>query len=111
MNVLYNKVTTNIEFNIVATLKQVVYLPVNFWKTFAIAPSIFAVDDIYNLNSNEAHYYELTSEQKLALKKTFSEFSAFSKKGSGCTNSLDHRIDTGDAAPIKSRHFTLSPPR
>ena len=99
--VLYKNVIRNVEFYIVPTLKQVVYLGINFWKTFAIAPDIFAVDEIYIPNSNEEHYHELTSEQKLDLQITISEFPAFSKKGLGCTNILEHRIDNGDTDTIK----------
>ncbi|GBP03962.1 Retrovirus-related Pol polyprotein from transposon 297 [Eumeta japonica] len=31
--------------------------------------------------------------------------------GLGCTDLLQHHIDTGDATPIKCKHFPMSPPR
>lgn len=40
-----------------------------------------------------------------------SEFPSFEKLGLGCTNLLEHHIDTGDSVPIKCKHYPLSPPR
>ena len=38
-------------------------------------------------------------------------FPSFEKLGLGCTNLLEHLIDTADYVPIKSKHYPLSPPR
>lgn len=54
---------------------------------------------------------DLTPEQKLHLDKVVLEFPSYEKLGLGCTDLLEHDIDTGDAVPIKCRHYPLSPPR
>lgn len=114
--VLFKNVTINIEFYLVPSLKQEAYLGINFWRAFALAPEIVPSVSAINAElSNDAKidkkFHKLSPEQKLVLEKTMLDFPSYEKLGLGCTDWLEHHIDTGNADPIKSRHYPLSPPR
>ncbi|GBP06340.1 Transposon Tf2-6 polyprotein [Eumeta japonica] len=68
------------------------------------------IQDRHQQNKGE-NFHKLSPEQSLILEKTIFEFPAFEKIGLGCTSLLEHDIDTGDAVPIKSKHYPMSPPR
>ncbi|XP_046803807.1 uncharacterized protein LOC124419231 [Lucilia cuprina] len=111
----FKGVTKNVTFYIVPSLSQQAYFGVNFWREFALAPDIIStnlgqISDI-SLDSSLENFHDLTPEQKLILEKTILEFPSYEKLGLGTTDVLQHHIDTGDAAPIKCKHYPLSPPR
>lgn len=51
----------------------------------------------------------LSSDQQFRLQQIVDIFPSFAKEELGRTNVLCHVIDTGDAKPIKQRHFAVSP--
>lgn len=109
----FKDVTRNIDFYIVPSLSQEAYFGINFWREFALAPDILNVSEIEscNLTEGKLDLHVLNPDQKLTLEKTIMLFPSFEKLGLGCTNLLEHHIDTADFVPIKSKHYPLSPPR
>lgn len=112
--ITFKNVTQDINFYMVPSLAQDVYLGVDFWSLFALAPNIIpqiaSIDDV-NVQKDGALFHELTPIQKLQLDNVILQFPSYEKSGLGCTNLLEHHIDTGDATPIKAKHYPLSPPR
>lgn len=107
--VTYMGVTKSIVFYIIPNLSLEAYLGVNFWRAYELAPQI--ISSIELDFKPETDFHDLSLEQKYQLRKVISEFPSFEKLGLGCTNLVEHHIDTGDATPVKSKHYPLSPPR
>lgn len=103
-------------FYVVPTLKQSLYLGFDFWRSFNIAPELHKLEisevslspDVPKENP-EMNQHDLTSVQLSRLNKVKTLFPSSSDLGLGHTSLLIHRIDTGDAEPIKSRHYPVSP--
>lgn len=110
--VTYKNVTKPITFYVVPSLSQKLYLGLDFWRSFAIAPHIVPIiETIDSEAKTDLHFHELSPEQRLKLDIVIQEFPSFEKQGLGCTSLIKHHIETGEAAPIKCRHYPLSPPR
>lgn len=114
--VQFKGVTRSINFYIVPSLNQPAYLGINFWREFAIAPELISPisNNISELSTDQDYdfkFHDLTPDQKLILEQTVTKFPSFEKLGLGCTDLLEHHIDTGDAVPIKCKLYPLSPPR
>lgn len=110
--VTYKNITKKINFYIAPSLSQEVYLGVNFWKAFNIAPHIF--NDISEISQDEPNIedpkmHDLSNTQKNILSQIISEFPSCEELGLGKTHLLTHSIDTGNASPIKQRHYPYSP--
>ncbi|XP_044572730.1 uncharacterized protein LOC6503773 isoform X1 [Drosophila ananassae] len=107
---IIGRLSTNIEYNgqikaiqlyIVPSLKQNLYLGVDFWKLFDLLPP--------NIQISELSAHNLTQDQKETLQGVVDQFPSFASAGLGKTNLLSHHIDVGEAKPIKQRHFPVSP--
>ena len=114
--VCFKGVKKDIDFYIVPSLHQEAYFGTNFWREFAIAPDIispvsFNIAELSSDHRANENFHNLSPEEKLILEQTILQFPSYEKLGLGCTDILEHHIETGDAAPIKSRHYPLSPPR
>lgn len=110
--ILFKGVTRNIDFYLVPSLAQEAYFGKNFWREFALAPHIVPfVSELSCEHPDNNNFHNLSPEEKLEFEKIVQEFPSYEKLGLGCTNLLEHHIDTGDAVPIKSRHYPLFPPR
>ncbi|XP_065356267.1 uncharacterized protein LOC135950665 [Calliphora vicina] len=62
-----------------------------------------------NTSENDSEYYPLNETQKrqLELVKTF--YPSFESQGLGRTSLIKHRIDVGNAKPVKQRYYPVSP--
>lgn len=99
---------------VVPSLSQDLYLGMDFWKKFGLAPMMVNevtasphVPSPIETASPEIHV--LSAEQQAILDAVKNEFLASDKAGLGKTTVLKHRIDVGDATPIKQRHHFVSP--
>lgn len=87
-------------------------LSVDFWREFALAPEIIpSISELQKSQEANLSFHQLTTTQQTQLEKVILEFPSFEKMGLGCTDLLEHHIDTSDSPPIKARHYPLSPPR
>lgn len=106
--VIYKERSAYITFFIAPTLSQEIYLGVDFWKKFEIAPDIFTkIEEILPLEDQKVH--QLKPEQQQTLSETINLFPSSEILGLGKTELIDHSIDTGTAEPIKQRHYPYSP--
>lgn len=108
INVLvdYKNVSKMVEFYLIPSLKQNLYLGINFWKTFHIAPQILS-----EINEIETHpdSHDLSPLERAQLNNVINVFPSFEKLGLGKTMLVEHAIDVGNAKPIKQRYFPVSP--
>lgn len=94
-------------------------LGTDFWNAFRIEPrscaSLETMDvDVSDVDTPKVSPvsgpHNLTEEQALRLAKAVSGFPFSDPDGKlNCTSLVKHRIDTGDAAPIKQRQYVMSP--
>lgn len=111
-----NNVSKTLNTLIMPSLTSDVLLGVDFMSLFGISldytsrsfsltpPSLsFVVGSISDKNS-------FSDSQKLELEDLILEFSSEDSSRLGATNMMEHVIDTGDAVPIKQRHYPASRP-
>ncbi|XP_067635466.1 uncharacterized protein [Eurosta solidaginis] len=101
--------------------KQKIYLGVDFWRIFELAPEVISVNEIdltkiekemvTGEDKNERSVlHSLTPEQKERLEKVVKSFRTYEEHGLGRTSLEKHTIKLVDeAVPIKERHYPLSP--
>lgn len=104
----YNSRTQMLKVLYVKQLPQSLILGMNFWNAFKIKPVICnVVENVKNTSVSEAHDLEIIDAERLqeVLKKM-----PFSKDGElSKTHLISHSINTGNAAPIKQKHYVVSP--
>lgn len=98
---------------IVPNLSQDLILGIDFWKMFNLLPPSLLPDmaclELSVPNNNPLIQKQLNMEQKYQLQGVIEKFPSFAKEGLGKTNVICHTINTGNAIPIKQRHFPVSP--
>ena len=102
----YKDETKLIELYVVPSLSQTLYLGIDFWKEFNIAPAL--ISEIKSKPDLEANKHVLTVAQHENLDKVKVLFPSFSAEGLGKTALIAHKIDVGEAQPIKKRHYPVS---
>ena len=118
--VKYKNVTHEIFFYICPSLDQELYLGVDFWVKFALAPEIFPVEAIQmeHVLSNlpelsREHYLKphvLSAPQQAKLEEVIQQFASFESNGLGRTHLETHKIELIEGAvPVKDRHYPISP--
>lgn len=106
LDIKYKQETKPLEFYVIPSLTQDLYLGVNFWKDFQIAPNVIGE---LSCSGNPSQSLNLSSEQQAKLKVAISKFPKFEDLGLGKTHLVEHVITVGDAKPIKQRHYPISP--
>jgi len=91
-----------LDLNIIPSLSQDLYLGIDFWSTFVLLPSAMQISE----TASDLH--ELSDERSSVLEKVVAKFPSFAVSGLGKTTLISHSIDTGDAKPVKQRHFPVS---
>lgn len=112
-SITYKGLSKDIEVFVVPSLKQPLYLGINFWLAFSLAPQIIS-EIVPDRPDKETYHncfepHELTIEQSRRLQSVIKMFPSFAIHGLGRTTLEEHYIDTGDAKPIKQRHYPVSP--
>jgi len=107
LEVAYNSVKRTMKFCLVPSLNGELYLGIDFWAKFGVAPHI--VPSISELLSTNINKHNLTPQQQLLLNEVIDSFPSFHVLGLGKTNLLEHEIDVGNSQPIKQRHYPVSP--
>lgn len=117
LNVFYKNIEKSHKFYVVPSLSKELYLGVDFWEAFQVAPELFPKHYVSEIDFhsdipvepslNDQH--QLSPEQVSRLEKIKSLFPSSVDLGLGRTSFLKHKIDTGDAEPVKSRFYPVSP--
>lgn len=100
---------------IIPSITTKLILGTDFWQAFNIAPMFCctaeAEDDEVPPKFDPVNIkHELTQLQKSQLDDVIKLFDTAPKDGIlGCTDRTVHRIDTGDATPIRQRPYVVSP--
>lgn len=109
---------------IVPSVSLNLILGFDFWTKFNLFPkyhnSISLRNNISDLNvasitdeptGKLRSYLELTEPQRVTADNIIDQFRNVSTevRGLGRTNLIEHRIDTGDAQPIRQRYYRVSP--
>lgn len=107
LEIQYNGRTEVMTFFIVPSLKQPLYLGVDFWRKFKIAPQI--ISEITPPERSDPNMHQLSSEQTSQLNQIVKTFPSFEQQGLGRTKITEHFIDTGEATPVRQKCYPVSP--
>lgn len=99
-----------VKFYLVPTLKEKLYLGINFWSIFNLIPAYVQEISLKNpSDSFKSNQHHLSRTELLELEEVKKDFPSFSELGLGRTSMHEHHIDVGTASPIKQRHYPVSP--
>jgi transposase InsO family protein len=111
-----------IKAHVVPDVNTDLILGIDFWRQFKILPkhldSITLTSNVPHIDSlmtdalSHVHGYDnLSSSEKSLADDVIAQFEQISseQKGLGVTTLTTHRIDTGDALPIRQRYYRMSP--
>ncbi|KAL7723154.1 hypothetical protein ACLKA6_018414, partial [Drosophila palustris] len=130
--VKYKDRVESIVFYMCPDLQQELYLGIDFWRAFEIAPDVLGAPTIHEAdpdvaeatvaNTDVSYYrdeddvesdpemWNLEERQVTQLEAVKREFLQFEKDGLGKTHLLQHRIQLIEGTePVKDRHYPLSP--
>ena len=105
--ITYEEKTKPIELYVVPSLNQELYLGVDFWKAFSLAPAI--ISEVEAEPTQDPNIHNLSETQTKTLEIIKSLLASYNKEGLGKTSLMAHNINVGEAAPIKKRHYPVSP--
>lgn len=109
----YGGKTKRIRLYVIPSLSQELYLGIDFWQEFGIAPRM--VEELNSVPTpgpvmvQDPNTHELTPDQKQLLEDVKASFPSCELEGLGKTSVLRHQIDVGATNPIKQRHYFVSP--
>lgn len=112
-----------IKAHVIPAIETVLILGIDFWNTFNLCPkylseeeNLFLTDpglsEISSPSSQHLCGYDvLNPSQKLLADSVVDLFKdiSYTERGLGRTNVIKHRIDTGNAEPIRQRYYRMSP--
>lgn len=112
-----------INAHVVPEIKNCLILGIDFWRIFNLFPkhlnsilfrkdsdSMLASDSV-STSTTLCPYEHLSAHQKITADHIISKFRdiSYEERGLGRTKLITHRIDTGDATPIRQRYYRMSP--
>lgn len=102
-----------IRLYIIPSLSQDLYLGIDFWREFGLAPHLVeelasapVVEPVEEVDPN---IHELSPGERRTLDGVKAEFLSSEHQGLGKTTVLKHQIDVGATNPIKQRYYFVSP--
>lgn len=116
----YRQKEADICFFLCPDLEQQVYLGIDFWIAFGLAPDILNIEEI-DVEKIQKHFirvqehghrniHELTTKQRSRLQEVIEKFPSFEKLGLGKTSLEKHTIQLKEGTnPIKDKHYPISP--
>lgn len=105
-NVAYNGKVKNIRFYLIPSLSQTLYLGIDFWQMFGIAP--IQISEI-ETSTTEPNIHVLNEDQSARLESVKSLFPTSKSSELSKTTLLQHSINVNNSKPIKQRHYPVSP--
>lgn len=112
VDITFNATVKPIRLFVIPSLSQELYLGIDFWKEFKLAPAVIgevSTEPDVPTKKEDVKLHQLTEEQFGELEAVKAEFLSCEKVGLGKTPLLKHRIDVGHTTPIKQRHHFVSP--
>ena len=115
LNVEYKDFSKLHKFFLIPSLSKPLYLGIDFWRSFQIAPELHQNSEICDITldidseSPVDHAHNLSKSESEELQRVVSKFPCSTINGLGHTSYIQHRIDTDSAEPINSRHYPVSP--
>lgn len=112
-----------IKAHVIPAIETTLILGIDFWNQFNLCPKyLYDAENLFVndpglseiLDTSKIHlcdYEKLDDSQKLVADDIVEQFKdiSFEVKGLGRTHLIKHRIDTGDAEPIRQRYYRMSP--
>lgn len=112
-----------IKAHVIPEIETTLILGIDFWRNFNLCPkyltntdNLFVSDPGLSEISNSPEiklnsFDNLLDSQKLIANSIIQQFQdiSFAEKGLGRTHLIKHRIDTGNAEPIRQRYYRMSP--
>lgn len=113
-DISFKEKSRSIRLYIIPSLKQELYLGIDFWREFGIAPTMISELDnaqpcTSRKESSDDNVHLLTEVQASALEEVKLGFLTSDQEGLGKTSLIRHHIDVGGSTPIKQRHHFVSP--
>lgn len=110
----YKNLVKQITLYVVPTLNQKLILGLDFWRSFGLIHNVVSGLTMTNKenkisNNTDSQFFPLSISQQQQLEIVKSLFPNFETQGLGRTSLIKHRIDVGDARPIKQRFYPVSP--
>lgn len=106
-NITYCNKTKLIRLYVVPSLSQSLYLGIDFWNAFSLAPVMLS--ELSSAPDDSPNHHSLTAAERSRLDDVISLFPSCELEGLGNTSLIRHHIDVGSAMPIKQRHYPVSP--
>lgn len=95
-----------IRLYVVPSLSQSLYLGIDFWNAFDVAPKML---DAITVPLPDPNIHSLNVSQARNLNTIRELFPSCEAEGLGRTSLISHHIDVGSTSPIKQRHYPVSP--
>jgi len=113
----FRSVTKEVEFFIIPSLKENVYLGIGFWKDFGLLNNLISPNlTISELDTGkdpisklELNMHKLSVEEQFRLDSVIQSFPSYEREGLGKTNLIHHSIVMETSIPLKQRHWPISP--
>lgn len=123
LQIQFENSSDTIKAYVVPDVDTPLILGIDFWRKFKLCPKYIgslnktgapnsSTDRLMNEKSTHVtSYMKLDSYQRVIADDVIERFKAISyeERGLGRTNLITHRIDTGDAIPIRQRYYRMSP--
>lgn len=106
-DITFKGVTRSVMVFVAPKLTQKLYLGADFFDSFKLWPT--CISELNSAVIDDGNSHALSPEEELTLKNIVMEFPSFEVRGLGKTNLVEHKIDTGNADPVKQRHYPYSP--
>lgn len=105
-----------LETLLVPHLPHEVLLGLDFWRAMKVIPNIvegtwdFAASLSTSKKEHLCDWSRLTDKESHQLEDLILRFKSSWPPGLGCCTAVAHKIDTGEAPPVKQRYYPVSPP-
>lgn len=113
VDVEYSNKSRRVRLYVVPSLSQELYLGIDFWNHFGLAPVMVEEIDSAQapsvLEEQDPKMHLLSSDQQQTLESVKQAFLSSEVVGLGKTTVLQHRIDVANSTPVKQRHHFVSP--
>lgn len=105
--VVYKTRKNLIRLYLIPSLTQVLYLGMDFWRSFEIFPK--SISEVAGSHQSDPNTHVLNAEQAARLKLVVDLFPSSDVEGLGKTHLIQHSIDTAHSDPVKQRYYAVSP--